>query len=199
MADESSFADLMVRLRAGDQGAAADLFEHYAARLVALARRRLTAAIGTKEDPEDVVQSVFRTFFRRHNTGDFVARDWGSLWHLLTMITLRKCGHRVEYFFAERRNIAREAPPPGGDAAAGWEAIAREPTAEEAAILAETLESLLNSLDARRRRMVELALQGTGIEAIAEEVGSSERTVRRVLQLVRETLERLRDDRDAPP
>src|SRR4051812_14113370 len=104
MPDEESFADLMARLRAGDQDAAARVYQHFARRLIGLARSRLDGLMRRKEDPEDVVQSVFRSFFARQAGGQFDLDDWNSLWSLLTVITLRKCGHRVEYFRAARRD-----------------------------------------------------------------------------------------------
>ena len=75
MSDENSFHDLMARLRAGDEGAADLIFQQYARRLVGLARRRLTHDVQAKMDPEDVLQSVFRTFFVRHGAGEFEFAD----------------------------------------------------------------------------------------------------------------------------
>src|SRR5262245_5216743 len=56
-------ADLLARWRNGDQQAAAVLFHRYADRLVALAKSRLSARLASRVDPEDVVQSVYRSFF----------------------------------------------------------------------------------------------------------------------------------------
>jgi RNA polymerase sigma-70 factor, ECF subfamily len=65
-------ADLLARWRSGDQQAAAELFRCYAGRLAALARSHLSRKIGQRLDAEDVVQSVYRSFFAdaRENTGD---------------------------------------------------------------------------------------------------------------------------------
>src|SRR5262245_58097585 len=62
MQDESS-VHLVSRWRAGDQQAAAELFRRYASRLIALAQSRLSASMASRVDPEDVVQSVYRSFF----------------------------------------------------------------------------------------------------------------------------------------
>src|SRR5437773_8401023 len=101
MAASDSFGDLMARLTAGDDAAATVLFRRYAQRLIALARHRLDAALPHKEDAEDVVQSVFRSFFTRHRGGQILLADWDSLWSLLTLITVRKCVNRIQYFRAE--------------------------------------------------------------------------------------------------
>src|SRR2546423_973538 len=129
MADDPSFDALMARLRAGDDEAAARVFHRFAAQLIALARCHLSRRVRQKVDPEDVAQSVFRSFFARQADGQFVLEDWDGLWGLLTLITLRKCHRQFERFTAGRRDVRREvrasAPPAGAGAA--WEAMAREP------------------------------------------------------------------------
>lgn len=194
MSDESSFADLMVRLRAGDQRAAAEIFEQFQARLVALARSRLDAQVRRKEDPEDMVQSVFRSFFRRAAEGQFDVESRERLWSLLTVITLRKCGHHIDYFRAARRDVRREAAPQANpdDSAATWDAIAREPTPAEVAMLTDTVELLMSDLKDRDRKILALALEGEPVPEISRMVGYSERTVERTLERVRKKLEEMR-------
>src|SRR5262245_60143033 len=121
MSDDNSFADLLCRLRAGDQSAAVQLVDQYARRLTALARKKLHPRILRKEDPEDVVQSALKSFFRRHGLGQFQLDSRQALWALLVRITLHKCGHRAEYYFAEKRNIADEADGPLLDESSVWE------------------------------------------------------------------------------
>ena len=62
-----SFDDVITRLRDGDSEAATEIFHRFAARLIALARTRLDSRVRQKVDPEDVVQSVFRSFFIRQD------------------------------------------------------------------------------------------------------------------------------------
>src|SRR5579884_352482 len=132
MESQSSFADLMARLRAGEDRAASQVFQRFVARLIVLARGRLSGRLRQKVDAEDVLQSVFHSFFARYADGQFVLHDWDSLWGLLTSITLRKCARHAEHFQAARRDVRREAAPP---AEGTWEAWARDPTPEEAAFL----------------------------------------------------------------
>ena len=129
MSEQDSFADLMGRLRAGDPGAAAAVFRRFSQRLIVLARARLESTVGAREEAEDVLQSVFRSFFVRQRQGQFELPDWDSLWTLLTVITVRKCGNRVEYFHAARRDVSRERPLAAATSSGGgWHALAREPT-----------------------------------------------------------------------
>jgi RNA polymerase sigma-70 factor, ECF subfamily len=195
MAEESSFDELLERLQAGHEDAARQIFQEYAARLIGLARTHLNSSIRRKVDPEDVVQSVLKSFFVRMRDGQFELENRDSLWGLLVVITLRKCGHKVRELHRQRQDIRKEAAPApaGDDSGSGWQAIAREPTPAEAAILAETVEVLFGELKEREREIVELYLQGVSIAEIQAQVRRSEYTVRDVLNRLRRRLERQSD------
>jgi len=85
-----SFDELLAQLRNRDNHAAAEVFHRYRCRLIGLARQNLDGRLQRKLGPEDVVQSVFRTVFRRLADGEFELGDWDSLWSLLTCVTVRK-------------------------------------------------------------------------------------------------------------
>jgi RNA polymerase sigma-70 factor (ECF subfamily) len=112
----------------------------------------------------------------------------------LTIITLRKCADRVRYYRTEGRNIAREAVASAQpDVPEPWRDLAgREPTPEQAAVLAETVEKLLSGLDQHERPIVELSLQGYSTQEISTMLGRAERSVRRLRERVRLVLEALR-------
>ncbi|WP_406695126.1 ECF-type sigma factor [Singulisphaera sp. Ch08] len=196
MTDAESFARLMARLRSGEDAAAREVFERFAGRLVALARGRFNRLLARKVDPEDVVQSAFKSFFVRHREGKLDVGDCGGLWNLLTLITLRKCADRAEYFLAERRDAAREATgSAGGDGPDAWlVALDREPRPEEAVILAETVQLLFRDASAHERPVLELSLQGYTVSEISVRLGRAERSVRRLREHLRERLERLQGE-----
>jgi RNA polymerase sigma-70 factor (ECF subfamily) len=197
-----SFADVMARLRAGDQAAAAEVFGRFAQRLIGLARRRLESdeRLRAKVDPEDVLQSVYRTFFRRHGEGEFDLGDWDSLWALLTVLTVRRCGRWRRHFHAAARDVGAEVALPAADAAERLspEHFRREPAPDEAAELAELVERLLRGLRGRDRDIVSLRLQDCTHAEVADRLGLPERTVYRVLERVRERLQRLYEEGPAP-
>ncbi len=195
MEQEPSFAVWLEGLRQGEEEAAREVFQRFCTRLMALARSRLDGRLRPKLDAEDIVQSVFKSFFPRLADQQFELESWDSLWSLLTLITLRKCGRRLEHFRAARRDVQREVAGGGAadDSAPAWEAVACEPTPSEAAVLAETVAQTLGALKDRERQIVELRLQGYTVPEIAAEVGRSEHTVKWTLQRVRERLQRLRD------
>ena len=65
----ASDTSLLQRFRGGDEGAAAELYLRYADRLRGLIRARCSAQLAARLDADDIVQSVFRSFFRAANAG----------------------------------------------------------------------------------------------------------------------------------
>jgi RNA polymerase sigma-70 factor (ECF subfamily) len=193
MSEPDSFEALMQRLRNGDDDAASEIFNRFAHRLIGLARSRLNERLRQKLDPEDVMQSVFKSFFRVQADGKLDLASWDSLWALLTVITLRKCGHRIEYYRAACRRVDREVTPraSGDESTASFEAIARDPSPADAAMLAETVEQVLRELEPREQEIVSLSLQGFSAAEISAQIGRTERTVHRALKRVREHLEKM--------
>jgi len=192
MAASESFAEVMARLRTGDQAAAAEVFRRFVDRLVRLAKRRFNADMRRRVDPEDVVQSAFKSFFLRYGAGKLAVRDWGNLWGLLTVITLRKCCDHVQFHRADCRDLQREVAQPGSpDQAPWWEAMARDPMPEEAAVLAEIVEQVMRESPEHERPILELSLQGYTAQEISQRVGRAERSVRRLRGQLRKRLERL--------
>jgi RNA polymerase sigma-70 factor (ECF subfamily) len=190
-----SFADFLTRLQARDDTAAQELFGRFTFQLIALARHRMGAGLRHKVDPEDVVQSAYKSFFLRYDEGNLAAVNWNSLWGLLTLITVRKCAERVAYHRAECRDAAREVSPPRGeDAAPAPEPFGREPTPLEAAVMGETVEQLLASLHEDERPVLELSLQGYTTREVSERLGRAERTVRLLRERIRHRLERMHRD-----
>jgi RNA polymerase sigma-70 factor (ECF subfamily) len=179
-------------LERSEEMTAREVFDRFTLRLISLARRQLDARLHHKIEPEDVVQSAYKSFFLRYGEAWIGGQSWKELWGLLTCITLRKCIERVRYYRAERRDIAREtAPPHAEEAAEPWrDAVSQEPTPEQAAVLAETVEQVLRGLDADERSIIELSLQGYTTAEISEKVGRAERSVRRLRERVRKQLER---------
>lgn len=186
------FSGVMEKLRRGDPEAARDVFDRFARRLVGMAATKLPAFSRAKVDPEDIVQSVFRTFFRRVSAGEFTPEHWDALWSLLAVITARKCGHQIGHLVASRRDARRDlAADVAASDSVDWEPTDPTPTPAEATLLAETLGVMLADLTERERTVVVLRLQGYSIIEIAEKASSSERSVHRILAAVRSRLEHL--------
>jgi RNA polymerase sigma-70 factor (ECF subfamily) len=167
-------------------------FDRFTCRLVALARTHLAGVLRFRVDPEDVVQSVYKSFLLRYGADQLAVGNEHGLWALLTRITLRKCADRVRYHRAERRDAGREVSAASESGQAWLDVAGREPTPEDAAVLAETVEFLFRDLSDAERTIVELSLQGYSTQEISGRLEKPERSVRRVRERVRSQLERLR-------
>jgi RNA polymerase sigma-70 factor (ECF subfamily) len=188
-------AELVTRWQAGDEQAAQELFRRYADRLVNLAQNRLSNRLALRVDAEDVVQSVYRSFFTNARAGRYVLEQSGDLWRLLVVITLNKVRGQAVHHYADKRAVEKERPLAAS--CADWhglpvDTLAREPTPLDAAAFADEVAQIMQQLEAGPRQMFELRLQGYTLEEIAEECNRSVRTVKRVLSHIREGLERAR-------
>jgi RNA polymerase sigma-70 factor (ECF subfamily) len=191
MNQESSIDDLVAQLRAGDNDAARKIFDEYAKRLIGLAQTRLSGPVRRRVDAEDVVQSVFKSFFVRLTKGEFDLESKDNIWSLLVVITLRKCGHKIRDMFRQRKDVRREIDPQkeADDSISSWQALAPGPTPAQAVMLTEIIERILAELKPRERQIVELHLQGCDITDIQSQVQRSAYTIRDVLKRVRRSLE----------
>jgi RNA polymerase sigma factor (sigma-70 family) len=171
---------LLVRWSGGDELAAADLHRRYVHRLMALTNGRLSPHLGMRFDSDDVVQSAFRTFFRRFREGELVPRPGADLWALLAEITLRKLSKQVRKHRAGKRSVEREA---GSD---DLEKLPRIEAPDELAAIDELKKTLLGQLDETDCGILDLQLQGCTLQEIADRVGLSKRTVQRAIDRIRE-------------
>jgi RNA polymerase sigma factor (sigma-70 family) len=184
---------LLEKFRDGDEQAAEALFARYFERLTSLARSRLSTRLARRTDPEDIVLSVYRSFFVGAREGRFVLSRGGDLWRLLSSITTHKLLKQARHEGAARRSFSVEVPL---DQVAEERFSERryDPTPEDALAIADELEQVFSLLDPFGRRVLELRLQGLKISEIAEDAGRSERTVRRSLAQIRELMaDRLHD------
>jgi RNA polymerase sigma-70 factor, ECF subfamily len=191
--NDESFSQFLARLNAGDDESARQLLGLFTNRLIGLARKELDSRIRQKVDPEDVLQSVFRSFFRRQAESEFELQGWDRLWLLLAAITINKCHRWNRHFRTKSRDVSHEVSmnPQNDDAESGHEALADDPTPEEVVLLTELVEKLLNGLPEKSRPILALALEGCAVPQIIEQTGRSQRSVYRVLSQVKDTLERL--------
>jgi RNA polymerase sigma-70 factor (ECF subfamily) len=195
MSQELSFADLLARMRDGDQDAATQVFNRYVQRLIGLARARLSARARQKVGDDAVVQSALFSFFRNH-TGEVDLQSEDSLWAKLAAGILRHCGKWNKRFRAAKRNRAEVPLHAGtGEMDREIELSADEPDPEEVALLADEVEHLLSELTPPLRETLQLRLQGDTVADIARKMQLSESLIYRRLKQIedkaRARLERL--------
>jgi RNA polymerase sigma-70 factor (ECF subfamily) len=179
---ESTDSTLLRRFREGEDDAATELYRRYAQRLFHLATHKVSPDLKQRVDPEDIVQSVFRTFFRRASLGQYVAPDGEELWKLLLVIGLNKIREVANHHYADKRDLR---VTDGGDVIAttadGHEDIALM-------ALRLTIEELLAPLPSSYREIVRLRIERHEVVEIAERTGRSKRSVERILQEIQRKL-----------
>jgi RNA polymerase sigma-70 factor (ECF subfamily) len=171
--------------RGGNEEAARRLFDEYVDRLLALARAHLSQRLAQRVDPEDVVQSVFRTFFGRVKDGRFHIQGRDDLCKLLTTITLHKVLRQVNFHRAAKRNPQQEAARGDWSREDLVNLLTREPSPEVTIAFLDQLEHLVGRLRPREREILDLRLQGYTNEEIAARLGTYERAVRRDFERVK--------------
>ena len=178
-------SDPIAAWRAGDQDAARKLVDQYLDRLVAVARRRISQRLASRVDPEDVVQSVFRTFFLRAKDGQFKIKDQDDLCKLLMRITVHKVLKQVEYHTAGKRDANLETEQGNRTLERMHELLARDPTPEAQVEFLDQLEKLLAELSPKERKILEMRMNGHSEREIAAELKVTDRTIRRLFERMR--------------
>ena len=112
MVQEGSVTRLIQLLRSDDAVerdlAARLIWRRYFRDLLELARNNLNRRIRRREDEEDVLQSMYKSFCLRQQRGEFDLAGRDALWKLLVTITLRKARNAAKKQTRDKRDIARE-------------------------------------------------------------------------------------------
>jgi RNA polymerase sigma-70 factor (ECF subfamily) len=186
-------ASLLRRYRRGEEDAATELYLRYAGRLRILADTRASPELKQRIDPDDIVQSVFRTFFRRAGVGQYDAPTGDELWKLFLVIGLNKIRKVAAYHKAAKRDVRQTAVGAGFD-----QAVAVTPGSDQEALhtLQMTIDELLAPLPESHRAIIDLRAAGHEVAEIAGRTGRSRRSVERILHDFRRRLHGLLHESD---
>lgn len=174
--------ELLNRCRDGNEDAATALYLRYARRLQILAARQTDNKMAVRIDPEGVVQSVFRTFFRRVSDGQYNVSDGEELWNLLLVISLNKFRSQATKHRAAKRDVAKTR------ALDDSHQQGTEQNSEALMILRMTIEEIVGSLPEVEREIIRLRIEGYEVQEIAEKTKRAKRSVERILQNFRKRL-----------
>lgn len=177
---------LLRRFQDGESDAATAIYLRYAKRLQLLAQSQTGSELVVRFDPEDIVQSVFRTFFRRAAAGHYDIPDGDELWKLFLVIALNKIRARGEYHRAAKRDVAHTTNLDTVEPIR----ITGQGSPDENAydVLRLTIDDLFDKLPEVQREIVSMRIEGYNITEISERTKRSKRTVERVLQSFRTRL-----------
>lgn len=177
-------------VKAGDSIAANRIWHHYFDRLVRSVRARLYGQNRGVSDEEDIVLSVFDSFYHAANKGRFPdLSDRDDLWRLLLRMSARKVVDKRRHDQRQRRggNVKVHSLNQTGDDDSVIEAIGDEPSPEMVLMIQESVERLFSHLGVGQfRELAGAKLEGYSNAEVAEQFGCSERTVERRLHLIRE-------------
>jgi RNA polymerase sigma-70 factor (ECF subfamily) len=189
MATEGSVTQLLARIRDGQKDAVWELYERYFPRLLGLARLKLRGAPASlPADEEDMVQSAFRSFWRGVQERKFPhLLDRDGLWKLLGTMTARKAfralrdERRLKRGEGRLRHLSElegvELRDSGTDLEALW------------VDLWDAIGQALGDPELRLEEVVRKRLEGYTTQEIAADLGCSDRSVKRMLDLIRVLLE----------
>ncbi|MCC9600169.1 sigma-70 family RNA polymerase sigma factor [Stieleria sp. JC731] len=182
----STDRSLVVAVRDGNEHAASILYDRYARRVFGLVRSKLGTKLGVVTEPEDIVQSVFKSVFRGMQSGNYDAPPGATLWNLLAVVAVRKLTNQANHHTRQRRDVSRNVSL--DSSSDGLKESIDQASIEFLEIcIRESLE-LLRPID---QEILTLRISGHSIEEIHQKTGRSRRTVERSLQRSREVLAEL--------
>jgi RNA polymerase sigma-70 factor (ECF subfamily) len=188
--------ELVAAYRAGSDTAARILFDRYCEKLLRLAQRRIGHQLAGRIDPEDIIQSAFRTFFIHIRRDEFTFAQQNDLFKLLVRLTVHKTLRQIAYHRAAKRDPNREVTRIINDRDLWEQFVSQEPPPEAEVTLLEEMERFLSLFSQFERQVLELRLQGYSTREIAQMLNTYDRKIRRILERVQKTAQKYAADAD---
>jgi RNA polymerase sigma-70 factor (ECF subfamily) len=189
---DDGFADLLLRAKAGDEGAIRLFLSRFGREVQMMVRARLPRQLRNQYDSADFVQAVWQSFFAElpHDSPNFqkvahlrkylngVARNKIYEQHRRLTRTEKYDIRREERLYIRRgdRDVPREIISPG-------------PSPSQAAQAVDRLDRLIAGRSQREVDIIQLRRVGLTFGEIAARTGVNERTARRIIDSVRAGLE----------
>jgi RNA polymerase sigma-70 factor (ECF subfamily) len=181
------FAELLARVRAGDQVATARLIELYEPQVRAVARARLSVVLRTYLDSVDLLQSVHRTLIVGLRAEKFDISSPDKLIGLAVTIVQRKVAR--QWRRAKRQSRDSQATSASEQLAERLLSLSRsEPDPATAVELREQVRQLIETLDETDRKLIELRLEGQSTAEAARTLGLDADVLRVRLSRLRKRL-----------
>ncbi|MBL8815165.1 MAG: hypothetical protein JNL58_03965 [Planctomyces sp.] len=172
MQPDSTFEDIIARIRRGDESAEAELFARYDSAVRRAARMKfMHARMQRLMDSEDIRQSVMRSFFVRVRAGNLELRTPGELVSLLLGMTAAKVTDHVRSLSAVKRGGHVTTGDLNDEVAERHQIPERMPDDRVADLEIERL--VQSSMTEEERRIVDLRRDGSEWPDIAALLGIS--------------------------
>jgi RNA polymerase sigma factor (sigma-70 family) len=178
MSEAPAFEELIRRVRAWDQEAAAELVRRYEPAIRRAVRVRLAGArLGNLLDSMDICQSVLKSFFVRAASCQYDLETPEQVLKLLTAMARNKLGSQARKQHALRRDNRRASAI--GDEGSRLVAPGDSPSA--ATVVRDLQQEVRRRLTPDEWRLLELKNQGHDWAEIAAQVGGLPETLRKKL------------------
>jgi RNA polymerase sigma-70 factor (ECF subfamily) len=175
MPDPQDLAQLIGRIRGGDQRAAEELFQRYGNVFLRTIRVRLeNPSLRRLVDSDDIRQTVFKSLFVRLRLGQYDITNDRDLVNLL----FKMAHHKL----TAKQRRARRAPGAELDS----QAAESRPSPSQVLSEQDLLREVLRRLSAEERRILELRDEGASWEAVAAELGGTPEARRKQWERARE-------------
>lgn len=175
--DIQSLEDLLERLNRGDPAAAERAFVEYEPYLRKVVRRLLPAALRSKFDSVDIVQSVYGDVLAAFRDGGM---RFGSVARLRAFLVTATRNRFIDRLRQHERASRREVRL--SDAPAAILPLSPRPRPSQAAVAAELWDRLLALCPPEHHQLLRLRRRGATAQEIAAETGMHEGSVRRILR-----------------
>jgi RNA polymerase sigma-70 factor (ECF subfamily) len=178
MSDNTTFQELLRRIRAGEPDAAVELVRQFEPIIRVEIRRRLQDPyLHRVFDSCDVCQSVLASFFLRASAGQYQLHEPQDLVKLLLSMARKKVASRARRERTQSRDHRRVASDPNV-----LENVAGGPTPDRLVASQELFQKCHALLSDEERRLMELRAQGRTWPEVAAEVGGQAQARRRQLE-----------------
>jgi DNA-directed RNA polymerase specialized sigma24 family protein len=178
MSEAPTFEELIQRVRAWDQEAAAELVRRYEPAIRRAVRFRLAdAGLGNVLDSMDVCQSVLRSFFVRAASGQYSLETPEQVLKLLKAMARNKLTSQARRQYSQRRDN-RRASPIGEE---GSRLVAPGDSPSAAMVVRDLQQEVRHRLAPDEWKLLEMRNQGHDWAAIGAAVGGAPESLRKKL------------------
>lgn len=172
---KSELAELLIRLREGDAGAACELHREFGQHIRRIARIWLVGRpLGALMDSEDVCQSVMIEFFQRYSSGRYEIANADQLRGLLGKIA----GSRLHYHWRRNRTAKRDLDRQQQSCVSDVEVAHASRSPSSLLLQSEKFDQCREKFTSQEWAVVSLRHNGLSWQAVGEEVGAAADTVR---------------------
>lgn len=203
--DPKSLGSMLHRLKSGDESAASEILDRYESQVRLVVRRFLPRVLRSRFDSQDIMQSVWRSFFQKvrddqaaktteRAAGDEPSQEFqdaGQLFKFLSRMARNKVIDQYRRETSLKSDVHRQRAM-HGESGEDLDPPSPEESPAEVVEAADELSHWRSLIPEDRQELIDMKADGMSTREIGVKLGISERTVQRVLEDLRQRVERRR-------